>query len=176
MCGRAQAPGCGLRHRKGAGNSGGRVRALRRRGPARSPARTLPRPGQLSSRTRNAGAGEQPPSAGDGLASCRAGPRAPAELSELVAATWRSDRAHLSGLGSRLGNSVRPALQRGVRSAREAAVMEPGPRPAPPSLQIARPHRPRLGHSSFRLPGSGGKETPGGGWGPLERGLITRSR
>lgn len=176
MYGRAQAPGCGLRHGKGAGNSGGHVRALRPGGPARSPPRTLPRPGQLSSPKGNAGAGEQPPTARYGPASWRAGPRAPAPRLGLLAAAWRSGRAQLPGLGSCLGTRLGPALLRGVRSAWEAAVLEPGPRPAPPSQQIARPRRPRLGHSSFRLPCSRGKETPGWGWGPPDRCLITRSR
>lgn len=47
MCGRAQAQGCGLRPGKAAGNSGGRVRALRPAEPVGSPPCTLPAPWQV---------------------------------------------------------------------------------------------------------------------------------
>lgn len=80
----------------------------------------------------SAGTEEQPPTAGHGPASWRAGPRTPVQSSGLAAAAGRSRRAGLPGRGCHLGARLGPVLLRDVRLARAAALVRPGPGPAPP--------------------------------------------
>lgn len=119
----------------------------------------------------SAAAEEGPPTAGYGPASWRAGPRAPAPRSRLADAAWNSGRAAWPGRGGHLGAQRGPALPRGVRSAGAATAVRPsrsGSAPPPPAPRPAPPAG--LGPTSFRLPGSGAKETQGWGWGPPGRG------
>lgn len=80
----------------------------------------------------SAGTEEQPPTAGHGPASWRAGPRTPVQSSGLAAAAGRSRRAGLPGRGCHLGARLGSVLLRDVRLARAAALVRPGPGPAPP--------------------------------------------
>lgn len=164
--GRAKAAGCGLRPRKGAGTSGGPVRALRpedlsgtrlraertqgERGHRRTAADRWPRPGQLARWAED-------PSAELGAGRCCrekqagwvAGPRMP---------PWCS---------ARLRSAARCAFGSG------GGPGEARPRPgAAPASYIARPRRTGLRPSSFCRRASGGKETPGWGWGAPERGVV----
>lgn len=100
----------------------------------------------------------------------------PAPCSRLAAAAaGRSSQAGLPGCVCRFSAGLGPALLRGVRSAPAVAVGRTGSGPsrAPPPPTDRQALQAPLDPFSFRRLASGGKETPGWGWGPLEHGLVS---